>query len=62
MLEAANGLGVGPMGFGGRTTLLGVKAGLRHRHPACFFVSVTYMCWAYRRRRLVLENGRAEIA
>jgi fumarate hydratase class I len=61
ILQKANSLGIGPMGFGGQTTLLGVKAGVRHRHPACFFVSVSYMCWAYRRRRLVVEDGRAVI-
>jgi len=56
MYEKLNGLEIGPMGFGGRTTLLGVKIGTRHRLPACFFVSVTYMCWAYRRRRLVVRD------
>ena len=61
ILKKANSLGIGPMGFSGQTTLLGVKAGVRHRHPACFFVSVSYMCWAYRRRRLVIEEGRAVI-
>jgi fumarate hydratase class I len=48
-LRDANKLGIGPMGFGGKTTLLGVKAGALNRLPASFFVSVSYMCWAYRR-------------
>lgn len=52
-------LGIGPMGFGGRTTLLGVKVGIRHRLPACYFVSVSYTCWAYRRRSLEIVNGQA---
>jgi fumarate hydratase class I len=47
-----NELGIGPMGFGGNTTLLGVKIGVLHRLPACFFVSIAYMCWANRRGRL----------
>ena len=34
-----NELGVGPMGFGGKTTVLGVKIGSMHRLPASFFVS-----------------------
>lgn len=48
----ANELGIGPMGFGGRTTLLGVKIGAMHRLPASFFVSIAYMCWANRRASL----------
>lgn len=49
LLEEGNQLGIGPMGFGGKTTLLGVKVGALHRLPACYFVSVAYMCWANRR-------------
>ena len=48
--DEANQLGIGPMGFGGKTTLLGVKAAALNRLPASFFVSVSYMCWAYRRQ------------
>jgi fumarate hydratase class I len=47
--EEANELGIGPMGFGGKTTVLGVKVGAQHRLPACYFVSIAYMCWANRR-------------
>lgn len=50
ILEEANTLGIGPMGLGGRTTLLGVKIASRPRVPASFFVTVAYMCWACRRR------------
>jgi len=50
-----NGLGIGPMGFGGKTTTLGVKVGVAHRLPASFFVTIAYMCWACRRWTLVLE-------
>ncbi len=49
-LSEANTLGIGPMGFGGKTTLMGVKIGALNRLPASFFVSVSYMCWAYRRQ------------
>ncbi len=51
----ANRLGIGPMGFGGRLTLGGCKIGSLNRLPASFFVSVAYMCWAYRRRGMVLD-------
>ena len=44
-----NKLGIGPMGFGGMTTVLGVKVGAAHRLPASFFVSLSYACWADRR-------------
>jgi fumarate hydratase class I len=47
--EESNQLGIGPMGFGGKTTTLGVKIGVQHRLPASYFVSVAYMCWANRR-------------
>ncbi len=49
VLEQANQLGIGPMGFGGKTTVLGVKIGNLARLPASYFVSVSYMCWANRR-------------
>ena len=51
----ANGLGVGPMGFGGGTTVLAVKIAARNRLPASFFVSVSYACWAHRRRGVTLD-------
>ena len=54
-LADAQKLGIGPMGFGGATTLLGVKIGALTRLPACYFVSVAYMCWAFRRRGVVLN-------
>ena len=49
VLEKSNQLGIGPMGFGGKTTVLGVKIGNLARLPASYFVSVSYMCWANRR-------------
>jgi len=49
LLDEGNRLGIGPMGFGGKTTLLGVKVGSLHRLPASYFVSIAYMCWANRR-------------
>ena len=50
LLREANELGIGPMGLGGKTTLLGVKIAARTRVPASFFVTVAYMCWACRRQ------------
>ncbi len=50
IIKTANDLGIGPMGFGGNTTLLGCKIGAANRVPASYFVSVSYMCWAFRRQ------------
>jgi fumarate hydratase class I len=50
VVEKANKSGIGPMGFGGNTTLLGCKIGKLNRLPASFYVSIAYMCWAFRRR------------
>jgi fumarate hydratase class I len=61
ILKTANELGIGPMGFGGKTTLLGVKICAANRVPASFFVSISYMCWAYRRQGVTLDaEGRIE--
>lgn len=52
LLRDANRLGIGPMGLGGKTTLLGVKVAARTRVPASFFVTIAYLCWACRRRTM----------
>ena len=52
--EEANQLGIGPMGFGGKTTVLDTKIRGLHRLPASYFVSVSFMCWAYRRRKMTV--------
>lgn len=57
LFEQSNTLGIGPMGFGGKTTTLAVKIGAMHRLPACYFVSISYMCWAARRHTLNYRNG-----
>ena len=57
ILNTANELGIGPMGFGGKTTLLGVKICAANRLPASFFVSVSYMCWAFRRQGVGLTSA-----
>ena len=58
LTDEANQLGVGPMGFGGKTTVLGTKIKGLHRLPASYFVSVSYMCWAYRRRKMIYQSGQ----
>lgn len=61
VMENANKLGIGTMGFGGQVTLLGCKAGVMNRLPASFFVSVAYNCWAYRRQGVLLNADSGEI-
>jgi fumarate hydratase class I len=56
LLRECNELGIGPMGFGGKTTVFGVKIGASHRLPACYFVSIAYMCWACRRARMTIQG------
>ncbi len=59
IMEEANRLGVGAMGFGGKASLIGCKIMAANRLPASFFVSVAYDCWAFRRLgvRLDAVNG-----
>ena len=59
--EEANQMGIGPMGFGGNTTALGVKIAAQHRLPASYFVSVAYMCWANRRASMDVQLGGEEV-
>src|SRR5688572_2190867 len=56
IMGEVNTLGVGTMGFGGRTSLIGCKIGALNRLPASFFVSVAYDCWAFRRLGVVLDG------
>ena len=58
----ANQLGIGPMGFGGATTVLGTKITALNRLPASFYVTISYMCWAYRRRRMTWQSGKIAYA
>jgi fumarate hydratase, class I len=56
--DEANQLGIGPMGFGGKTTVMGTKIKATHRLPACYFVTLSYMCWAYRRRKMTVKGDQ----
>lgn len=53
LMRSIRQLEIGPMGFGGKTTVLGVKIGAMSRLPASYFVTVSTMCWAFRRRGMV---------
>lgn len=61
IMENANKLGIGTLGFGGEVTLLGCKIGAANRLPASFFVSVAYNCWAFRRQGALLDAKTGEL-
>lgn len=61
VMENADKLGIGTMGFGGEATLIGCKVGSYHRLPACFFVTVAYDCWAFRRLGVVIDPATGKI-
>ncbi len=61
ILAEANRIGVGPMGFGGRVSLIGCKIAAVNRLPASFFVSVAYDCWAFRRLGIRVEASNGAI-
>lgn len=61
LYEAANRLGIGPMGLGGKTTVLGVNVDYAFRHPGSLPVAVAFNCWAARRASAkIYADGRIE--
>ncbi len=61
LYEAANSTGIGPMGLGGKFTVLGVKIDYAHRHPASYPVAVAFQCWAARRSTARIHpDGKVE--
>jgi fumarate hydratase class I len=56
LTSEANQLGIGPMGFGGKTTVIDTKITGLSRLPASYFVTISYMCWAYRRRKMTVKG------
>ncbi len=61
IMKHANTLNIGPMGFSGNSTLIGCKIGSYHRLPACYFVSVAYDCWAFRRMAVRIDPATGSI-
>jgi fumarate hydratase class I len=61
IMEEANRLGVGAMGFGGKASLIGCKIIAANRLPASFFVSVAYDCWAFRRLGIRVDAASGAI-
>src|SRR5579864_5626746 len=61
IMEEANKIGVGTMGFGGKASLIGCKSAAANRLPASFFVSVAYDCWAFRRLGVMIDASTGAI-
>ena len=55
LLSEINSLGIGAMGLGGAVTSLDLFITILNRHPASFFVTISQMCWSYRRREMVID-------
>lgn len=52
LLKDINKLRIGPNGLGGKTTALAVKIASLPRHPASFFLDVSFLCWNARKGEL----------
>ena len=61
IMDEANRIGVGAMGFGGKSSLIGCKITAANRLPASFFVSIAYDCWAFRRLGVCLDPASGAI-
>ncbi|MGY5854572.1 MAG: fumarate hydratase, partial [Candidatus Thorarchaeota archaeon] len=57
LFDAINTTGIGPMGLGGVTTVLGVKVDYAMRHPASLPVGVAVQCWAARYSTAVINKS-----
>ncbi|MGD0352034.1 MAG: fumarate hydratase [Dehalococcoidia bacterium] len=54
ILKRVNNLGIGPMGYGGRTTALAVHAEVFPAHIASMPVAVNIQCWCARHKESIL--------
>jgi fumarate hydratase subunit alpha len=56
LMDAINASGIGAMGLGGDTTVLGVKVNYVMRHPASLPVGVAVQCWAARHSTAIISK------
>ena len=61
LYDTCNQLGIGPMGLGGKTTVLCAKVGTVHCVPASYFVTVAYARWACRRARMTVRGREVSL-
>jgi fumarate hydratase subunit alpha len=61
LLDAMNMLGIGPMGLGGKTTMLGLNIEYAYCHTASLPVAINVQCWAGRRGTVrIHKDGKLE--
>ena len=56
LVSIANDTGIGPMGLGGNTTVLGVNVELADTHTAGFPIGICVQCWAARHATCILTD------
>ena len=56
LIKRINASGIGPMGLGGKTTVLDVHVEKAHRHPASLPVGIVVQCWADRRAHMIIHS------
>ena len=56
LINRINASGIGPMGLGGKTTVLDVHIEKAHRHPASLPVGIAVQCWADRRAYIIIKS------
>jgi len=62
LINRINATGIGPMGLGGKTTVLDVHIEKAHRHPASLPVGIAVQCWADRRANMIIhKDGTWEV-
>jgi len=62
LIERINRTGIGPMGLGGKTTVLDVHIEKAPRHPASLPVGLVVQCWADRRATMIIhKDGSFEV-
>lgn len=54
LLEEINGLNIGPMGMGGKTTALGVFIAVKPSHIASLAVAISVQCHSCRRKTVII--------
>jgi fumarate hydratase subunit alpha len=58
LIKRINDSGIGPMGLGGKTTVLDVHVEKAHRHPASLPVGIVVQCWANRRAQMIIHSDK----
>lgn len=62
LIKRINKSNIGPMGLGGKTTVLDVHIEMAHRHPASLPVGIVVQCWANRRAHMIIhKDGNWEV-